>query len=1136
MENNVIPSRKVLLEAENENAKLGHENNGFLSKEHGFLPSTPPLLKLSQQFQIWDEVAEDLSRLYKTVRIRKVLETLPLLDASENNLPDKYLLRAQLLLGIFAHSYYWCEFGKPHQLPQNIFVPWQQVCNRLNRAEVTLTISDLFLYNWRFKDSGNPTRSIENFDLLVNVYDRCEERQFYLTVLDSTAKDVPNVNLIVEAQEAVVKGDNFKIKQCLSAMSDRFRAITASLTNIPLYKYANNFCNPVIWARTTGIFTHPVNSKNMGPGAGATPYIHLLDIFLRRENYDSRIGKEQLRFIERADTKHVKNFLKAVGEISLKKYISSSGDNELMGLYSGLIDLYSGDKGFLGAHRRKAYGFLEGAIKAGRVETTGHFSSDVKNIFQDKAWIELNKQFTIAEKERHDEIKYEYPNIKCVNVSDQKNNKIVTLELADTGLDYRPGDYIKLMPENNDEIIERTIKSFNADGHEVIELSKSWYAYLTRLSKIGVDQKTLTLREFLKYAHIRPIAKSTLEKIVKLTNVDAIKEILTRGLNQEVELWEVLDLIRPEHYRIKRMLVSPPFHQENITNVIPPLSFRTYSVSSYQKTPPSVVPDVVELLIQPLNYSGCPVMAHEKIESHGVASSYLTTKEIVGKKIPASILNSLDFKLPQDTSLPIVMFAAGSGIAPFRSFITQAITYKRTSHFYLFISVETRESLWFKDEIEHWLNSTDLTLFINCTQEDVTYGVEIQDGRKVIVDLKRPKGRIQTILFETEMSQMLWELLRSKNENGKGAYFFVCGRTAYGQAIYESLIEIVRKHVLSSPEVKCKSPNEFIYKLVADFRLVMSIFSSYRDKSTIEREIPISELVHHNNEKDGYWMLINDFIYDVTDFINIHPGGHISLINSSGVDATQEYESIGHHLDDGVHAKLDTYLIGKLKPTKFKTHLGCAIINSKLQCLSLEEFYNFWKRELFTAVEMQNAANNMFDFFEKISVDWKMSPKELLAFRLESAAEDHQTYIRLYLAPLIGSLNRLWSMTAAMCSSEAEIYFMENKTKALLESSSQQLIVGLPEKLANMSKRVEPNIPQKDYEHYLSLVTKIKGYDLGFLADVKEILRQGMMIFEKYGDNTLKEGGGNLLAMLEKVPEVFRKYQENLIVEVNRLS
>lgn len=1110
-----IPSRRVLLEAERENIELKHENNGFLSKEFGFVPKNPPLLSLPAAFLEWDTFAAEMKDHHRRVRVRKVLDQMPLLDASVENLPDQYLLRAQLLLGIFAHGYYWCELGKPERLPESILQPWELVCKRLGRKEVTLTISDLFLYNWRFKNPHDNTRSIENFDLLVNVFDRPEEAQFYLTVLDSAAKSAQIVEWVIEAQEATQIEDNQKIKQCLAAISDDFRAVTESLSSISLFKYAPNFCNPIIWARTAGVFTHPVRPNSMGPGAGGTPYIHLIDIFLHREHYDSRIGKEQLKFIDRADTKHTKRFLSAVAEISIKKYIASKGDNEMMGLYSGLIESFSGDKGFLGAHRRKAYGFLEGSIKAGRIETTGHFAAEVKNIFHDKAWIELNKQFTLAEKERSTEIRYQYPTVTCVNVAGDKKNKIVTLDISTTGLDYRPGDYIRILPQNSRELVEKTIEAFHATGEEEIEINTAWHLHLLRLAKVTEQQKTLTLREFLSFAHLRPVEKSAISHFYALTHDGDVRDVLTKGLTNEIELWELLSLVRPNHYRIGRMLEAPSHHRENISNVISPLLFRTYSVAAVHKDAKSLVPTQVELLVQPLEHKACPFGQHSDETRHGVASNFLTSNEILGEKIAAKTLYSIDFKLPNDVSAPIVMFAGGSGIAPFRAFLKNAINSKRNSEFYLFISVESRQALWFKEEIEYWLNALPLTLFINCSREDTTFVVAQDKTKKVLVDAHRPKSRIQSVMLEPDVS----DLLRKLFDRG---YFFVCGQVGFGQSVYDTLVQLAQTHGDTS--------DELIYKLVAAGRLVMSIFTSYRSKAEIDSEITVSELVLHNDRSNGYWMAINGFVYDVSDFTNTHPGGHYTLINSSGVDATLEYESIGHHLDAGVDAKLDLYLKAKLKPLKLKRRVECAVIGNKFTTLSLDEFYQIWVKELYTAVEMQNAARNMYEIFDSICVDWKLNDEESsIAFRTQAAAQDHRTFLQLYLAPLISSLNRLWSVTASMCTADVEIGLLQTRMDALLHSDHHQQILKIPQMLSQWSK-AEEVLKGNACKERIHILENLKVSNLALLAEVKETLRKGIQVFEKHGDSVLSDGGKDLLNLLSRTPALISQYQKAIHV------
>ena len=55
----MIPTRRVITEAEATNRKLGHENLGFLSLSHGFMPMEMPRLALAKSHVIWDEVAAE---------------------------------------------------------------------------------------------------------------------------------------------------------------------------------------------------------------------------------------------------------------------------------------------------------------------------------------------------------------------------------------------------------------------------------------------------------------------------------------------------------------------------------------------------------------------------------------------------------------------------------------------------------------------------------------------------------------------------------------------------------------------------------------------------------------------------------------------------------------------------------------------------------------------------------------------------------------------------------------------------------------------------------------------------------------------------------------------------------------------
>ena len=58
-------------------------------------------------------------------------------------------------------------------------------------------------------------------------------------------------------------------------------------------------------------------------------------------------------------------------------------------------------------------------------------------------------------------------------------------------------------------------------------------------------------------------------------------------------------------------------------------------------------------------------------------------------------------------------------------------------------------------------------------------------------------------------------------------------------------------------------------------------------------------------------MVIEDKVYDVTPFLLEHPGGDDILLDSSGRDATREFEDVGHSSD--ARAQLADLCIGAVR-------------------------------------------------------------------------------------------------------------------------------------------------------------------------------------------------------------------------------
>ncbi|CAI4219993.1 unnamed protein product [Parascedosporium putredinis] len=65
-----------------------------------------------------------------------------------------------------------------------------------------------------------------------------------------------------------------------------------------------------------------------------------------------------------------------------------------------------------------------------------------------------------------------------------------------------------------------------------------------------------------------------------------------------------------------------------------------------------------------------------------------------------------------------------------------------------------------------------------------------------------------------------------------------------------------------------------------------------------------------HNTKDSLYMVIHDKVYDVTKFVDEHPGGEEVLLDVGGQDATEAFEDVGH--SDEAREMLEPLLVGAL--------------------------------------------------------------------------------------------------------------------------------------------------------------------------------------------------------------------------------
>lgn len=82
--------------------------------------------------------------------------------------------------------------------------------------------------------------------------------------------------------------------------------------------------------------------------------------------------------------------------------------------------------------------------------------------------------------------------------------------------------------------------------------------------------------------------------------------------------------------------------------------------------------------------------------------------------------------------------------------------------------------------------------------------------------------------------------------------------------------------------------------------------------TTQTTEYTLEEVSKHNTTQ-SCWVIVDDLVYDVTDFINNHPGSKEPFNKYGGKDATAKFKTIAKHNKSHVQTFMKVLCIGKVK-------------------------------------------------------------------------------------------------------------------------------------------------------------------------------------------------------------------------------
>lgn len=261
-------------------------------------------------------------------------------------------------------------------------------------------------------------------------------------------------------------------------------------------------------------------------------------------------------------------------------------------------------------------------------------------------------------------------------IGSEKQTHHIVIDLKGSGITYKVGDSISILPTNDPELVQKTLASLNISGQEKIiekHTGKESILYdylLNKANLIEVPRKLIV--ELIE-------RQTNLEKKHHLENllVEGHKEML-KEYQQKHEVWDVLVENEEVH-----------FEPQEFCLLLMPLLPRFYSISSSMK----IVGEEVHLIVSELVYETNGYIRR------GVCTNYLCQLVPLNAPIvPVYIQPSNGFTLPEDESVPVIMIGPGTGIAPFRAFMQEREAVKASGLNWLFFGEWHRNLQFFYEE------------------------------------------------------------------------------------------------------------------------------------------------------------------------------------------------------------------------------------------------------------------------------------------------------------------------------------------------------------------------------------------------------------------------------------------------------
>ena len=336
-------------------------------------------------------------------------------------------------------------------------------------------------------------------------------------------------------------------------------------------------------------------------------------------------------------------------------------------------------------------------------------------------------------------------NQKITGRQSDKDVRHLEFDLAGSDLHYQAGDALGVWFDNDPKLVD-----------EVLSL-----AQIDPTTEVTIEGKTQTISTaLLSHLELTQNTPAFVKDYAALAYNEQLNDLVAdnQALQELVQRTPIVDVL----HKFPAKLTA-----EQLVSLLRPLTPRLYSISSS----PAEVGEEVHLTVGVVRFE------HEGRARSGAASSFLADRVEEDGAVRVFVEHNDNFRLPNDTTKPIIMVGSGTGVAPFRAFMQQRVADEASGkNWLIFGNPHFASDFLYQTEWQQFAKDGFLHKYDFAWSRDQEKKIYVQDKIR-------------------ENSTALWQWLQ------EGAYFYVCGDAAkMAKDVEQALLEVIAKEGNLSPD------------------------------------------------------------------------------------------------------------------------------------------------------------------------------------------------------------------------------------------------------------------------------------------------------------------------------------------------